>query len=169
MAQLEAVLKEFSLVLERKDLEGIFSRIGAEQDWHRLEERISQLKKICRPLGVDLILRRDRLDLRVCFSTPEGLHSAIRELTVRRGHIQKAFALALQSKSAVVIDRRALGLSVPEADRTPWCRTEPHSPNGLADQVSHASIRTRGHLVKRIEFLGPKIDLRLDHGCQFTC
>ena len=111
-------MKEFSLVLERKDLEEIFSRIGPEQDWHRLEERISQLKKICRPLGVDLILRRDKLDLRVRFSSPEGLHAAIRELTVRRGHIQKAFALALQSKSAVVIDRRCVPSKLLETQRS---------------------------------------------------
>ena len=121
MTQMEAALKEFNLVLERKDLEEIFSRLGAERDWHRLAERVSQLNKICRPLGVDLILRRDKRDLRVCFASLEGLHSAIRALAERRGYIQKSFAAALQSKSAFVIDRRCVPPKLLETQRTLLC------------------------------------------------
>ncbi len=116
--QLYAALKEFNLVLERNDLEEIFSRLGAERDWHRLAERISQLNKICRPLGVDLILRRDKSDLRVCFASLEGLHSTIRALAERRGYVQKSFAAALQSKSAFVIDRRCVPPKLQETQRT---------------------------------------------------
>ncbi len=118
MTQIEAALKEFNLVLERKDLEEIFSRLGAERDWHRLAERVSQLNKLCRPMGVDLILRRDKRDLRVCFASLEGLHSAIRALAERRGYIQKSFAAALQSKSAFVIDRRCVPPKLLETQRT---------------------------------------------------
>ncbi|MDE2491022.1 MAG: ATP-binding protein, partial [Elusimicrobia bacterium] len=108
MAQLEASLKEFSLVLERKDLEEVFSRLGGERDWHRLAERLSQFSKVCRPLGVDLVLRRDKRDLRVYFGSLENLHAVIRALAERRGYVQKSFAAMLQTKSAHVVDRGCL-------------------------------------------------------------
>jgi hypothetical protein len=105
MTQIEAALKEFSLVLERRDLEDIFSRLSSERDWHRLAERVSQFNKLGRPLGVDFVLRRDKHELRVCFAALEGLHAMIRALAERRGYIQKSFAAALQVKSACVVDR----------------------------------------------------------------
>lgn len=105
MKQLEAALKEFSIVLERKDLEEVFSRLSAERDWHRLSERVSQLSKIIKPLGIDLAVRRDKRELRVAFASLEDLHAGIRALSERRGYVQKSFAALLQSKSARVVDR----------------------------------------------------------------
>ncbi|MDE2489269.1 MAG: hypothetical protein KGM24_00370 [Elusimicrobia bacterium] len=101
-------MKEFSLVLERKDLEDVFSRLATERDWHRLAERLSQFKKLCAPCGVDLVLRREKRDLRVCFASLEHLHAAIRALAARRGYVQKSFAAVLQEKSARVVDRGCL-------------------------------------------------------------
>jgi hypothetical protein len=59
MTQIEAALKEFSVVLKRRDLEDGFSRLSSERDWHRLAERVSQFNKLGQPVGVDFVLLRD--------------------------------------------------------------------------------------------------------------
>src|SRR5690606_10510735 len=67
---------------------------------------------------------------------------------------------------AVVVDRRASWLAVPEGDRPAGARPQPDAPDGFAHQIRHAAPGPLGGLVQRLEFLAPEVHLRLDHMCQ---
>src|SRR5262249_27153624 len=69
---------------------------------------------------------------------------------------------------AVVINGRALRLSIPNCDR-PFAlrRPEHHFPDGVTDQVGNAAPRAGGGLAQRVELFFAEVDLRLFHGCHF--
>lgn len=106
--QYEAFLNDLSVVLEKGDLAEAFGRLEGPRAWHRLSERVSQINKLLRPLGVEFVLDRSRCRLRAYFSSPEVLQEAVGLLGRRRGYVQKAFAACLQERATLVADRRAV-------------------------------------------------------------
>lgn len=109
MAMTGVALKEFCLVLDRKDLREMYPRLDSEQDWHRVSQRLYVLnRKFARPAGVELALHREKEAIRAYFSSPEQIHKLIRALRRGRGFVQKTMAGCIQGKASLVVDRRSI-------------------------------------------------------------
>ncbi len=109
MATLETLLAEYVLVLERRDLREIYTRLETEEDWHRLSQRVYVLNKTwAKRLGVRFVIHREKGCVRVYFASPDKLAALLSSLREGRGFVQKSLAERLESKASQVSDRRSV-------------------------------------------------------------
>jgi len=71
-------------------------------------------------------------------------------------------------ENAVMAHGCAAQWAGPDRHRASGSRTEPHLPDGIANQIGNAAASSVGGVSQRLQFFVASIDLRLGHMCQFS-